>query len=129
MESPRGSQGTIMSGATLKLLVLKTGQVEELRTFYGMIGVPLLQEQHGGGPVHYAGQIGDAILEVYPLPNGAKAADATTRLGFTVDELAKTVAALKNAGAVVMRESRETEWGLCASIRDPDGRTIQLYQR
>jgi hypothetical protein len=60
-----------MAGVSLRLLVLKTPQVDRLRAFYQALGVELAEEQHGSGPVHYAGQVGDTVLEVYPLPDGA----------------------------------------------------------
>jgi hypothetical protein len=74
-----------MPGLSLSLLVLKTRQVERLRAFYGAIGIDLTEEQHGKGPIHNAGKVGEAMLEVYPLPEAGPRTDTTTRLGFTVD--------------------------------------------
>jgi hypothetical protein len=116
-----------MAGPSLKLLVLKTRQMDNLRVFYEALGVELAEEKHGNGPVHYAGQIGEAILEVYPLPNG-DAADTRTRLGFAVEKLAEVVQALRNVGVVVAREPQRTAWGLRAVVRDPDGRAVELYE-
>ena len=118
-----------MAGASLKLLVLKTRQVERLRAFYQAIGIELAEEKHGDGPWHFAGQAGDAILEVYPLPSAAKTEDATIRLGFVVEKLAEVVQALRDAGAAVVHEPKETAWGLRAVVRDPDGRAVELYAR
>ncbi len=73
-----------MASVSLKLLVLKTPQVDKLRAFYQALGIELAEEKHGTGPVHYAGTVGDAVLEVYPLPD-AGTADTTTRLGFAVN--------------------------------------------
>jgi hypothetical protein len=45
-----------MAGASLRLLVLKTRQVDRLRNFYQALGVELAEEKHGslgpagGGP-------------------------------------------------------------------------------
>jgi hypothetical protein len=116
-----------MAGVTLKLLVLKTPQVDRLRDFYQAIGIRLVKEKHGNGPVHYAGQVGDAILEVYPLLDGGTA-DATTRIGFAVDKLADVVQALNDAGAVVASGPQQTACGLRAVVRDPDGRAVELYE-
>jgi lactoylglutathione lyase len=41
-----------MADVSLTLLVLKTRQVEQLRAFYQSLGVDLIEEQHGHGPVH-----------------------------------------------------------------------------
>jgi hypothetical protein len=42
----------VMAGVSLALLVLKTRQVDSLRTFYGALGVELAEERHGKGPLH-----------------------------------------------------------------------------
>jgi hypothetical protein len=117
-----------MAAPWLKLLVLKTRQVDRLRAFYQALGVGLAQERHGDGPAHYAGQVGDAVLEIYPLLDEGGMADATTRLGFAVGRLAEAVQALRELGAVIASEPRQTAWGLRAVARDPDGRAVELYQ-
>ena len=83
-----------MAHVSLTLLVLKTRQVEQLRLFYQTLGVELVQEQHGKGPVHYAGRAGDVVIEVYPLPDDASPVDASTRLGFAVEDVAEVVRVL-----------------------------------
>lgn len=113
---------------SLRLLVLKTPHLDRLRAFYQALGVELIEEQHGSGPVHYAGRIGDAVLEIYPLPDKGGLADTTTRLGFAVDRLAEVVQGLRVAGAIIAAEPRQTAWGLRAVVRDPDGRAVELCQ-
>jgi predicted enzyme related to lactoylglutathione lyase len=116
-----------MVSVSLKLLVLKTGQVDRLRAFYAALGVELSEERHGGGPVHYAGRVGEVVLEVYPLPAGATA-DSTTRVGFVVGNVAAVVQAIRDAGAEIASEPKQTAWGLRAVVCDPDGRAVELYQ-
>ena len=65
----------------LSLVVLKTREVDSLRRFYNALGVELTEEQHGKGPLHFAGPVGDVVLELYPLPEKSTPTDATTRLG------------------------------------------------
>ncbi len=67
-----------MENVMLSLVVLKTRQVEALRRFYGTLGIELAEERHGKGPVHFAGQVGDVVLEVYPLPDDGTLADTST---------------------------------------------------
>jgi predicted enzyme related to lactoylglutathione lyase len=112
----------------LTLLVLKTCQVERLRSFYQAVGVAFTQERHGSGPLHYAGRVGDVILEVYPLPDSASAADSTTRLGFAVADLGRVLQALQATGTSVQDQPRATAWGSRAVVHDPDGRSVELYQ-
>ena len=83
-----------MAGVSLKLLVLKTRQVECLRTFCQALGVELTEERHGNGPLHFAGQVGDTVLEIYPLSDEGGAADTTSRLGFAVEKPAEVVQTL-----------------------------------
>ena len=75
------AQSTFMADVSLTLLVLKTRQVEQLRAFYQALGVDLVEEQHGKGPVHFAGRAGAVVIEVYPLPDDGSPVDSSTRLG------------------------------------------------
>ena len=118
-----------MSAVSLKLLVLRTPQVDRLWAFYQALGIEMAEEKHGNGPVHYAGKVGDVVLEVYPLPDGGEVADTTTRLGFAVGKLGEVVQALRESGAAIAGEPKQTAWGLRAVVRDPDGRAVDLYQR
>ena len=116
-----------MAGVSLRLLVLKTGQVDNVRTFYERLGILLSPERHGQGPPHYAGQVGECVLEVYPLPDGGEA-DVTTRLGFAVADLSRVLEAMQAGGTPVLSPPRDTAWGKRAVVRDPDGRAVELYQ-
>ena len=115
-----------MSDPTLKLIVLKTDQIESVRAFYAQLGFQFQQEQHGKGPVHYSAKLGEGILEVYPLPSNGSV-DRAMRLGFGVTNVAMILETLDDLGEVVSRE-KQTPWGLRAVVRDPDGRTVELYQ-
>jgi lactoylglutathione lyase len=121
--------GDDSTDATLRLLVLKTGQLEEVRAFYQLLGIALAPERHGQGPAHCAGQVGAVTFEVYPLAKDNQAADTTTRLGFAVDNLTSVLESLQAAGTPVSNQPKATEWGLRAVVRDPDGRGVELYQR
>lgn len=115
-----------MSGVSLSLLVLKTHQVDSLQQFYGTIGIELAEEQHGKGSVHYAGRIGGVVIEIYPLQEGDEA-DATTRLGFVVEDLGNVLESLWRRQLSPLAKPWQTEWGLRAVVRDPDGRSVELY--
>jgi len=121
MTAPNGT------GVSLKLLVLKSRQVDQLRAFYEALGIAFTQEQHGGGPVHFAGQIGDPILEIYPLPDDGTV-DRTTRLGFGVMNLDQVIEHLRAGGTPITSPARQTTWGYRAVVQDPDGRAVELYQ-
>ena len=118
-----------MANVSLTLVVLKTRQVEQLRLFIQTLGIELKEEQHGKGPIHFAGRVGDVVIEVYPLKDDGTAVDASTRLGFAVENLAEVVEKLQSLGTKIVTPPKETTWGVQAVVRDPDGRAVELTQR
>jgi catechol 2,3-dioxygenase-like lactoylglutathione lyase family enzyme len=117
-----------MADVSLTLLVLKTRQVEQIRHFYQILGVELAEEQHGKGPVHFAGRAGDVVIEIYPLPDDGTPVDCSTRLGFTVEDVDKVFQTLEGIGIKVVTLPKETAWGYQTVVRDPDGRAVELTQ-
>jgi len=114
--------------AKLNLLVIRTRHIERLKNFCSALGIVFQAEQHGTGPLHYAGNLSDElVLEIYPLADSE--IDGTIRLGFLVEDLNRTIAALEAAGAIVLTWPRETKWGLQAIVRDPDGTRIEVLQK
>lgn len=112
----------------LSLFVLKTRQVDKLREFYSLVGIEFSQEQHGTGPLHYAGRLGTIVFEIYPLKDDVIGVDTTSRLGFSVENLSQLVERLISAGTPIVSAPRASEWGLRAVVRDPDGRAVELSQ-
>jgi len=107
----------------LNLVVLRTTRIEEMRTFYSALGARFEKERHGNGPEHYAATLDDdLVLELYPSVDGAMP-DSGLRLGVRVDNIEET---LRSIGQSVA--PRQTQWGLRAVVRDPDGRTVELLQ-
>ena len=116
-----------MSTPFLRLLVIRTADVDRLRGFYETLGLCFVQEQHGTGPIHFSTQVGQTTLELYPVTQGG-AVDASTRLGFAVPNLDQMLAVLAAQGVQVVTPARETEWGRCAVVRDRDGRAVELSE-
>jgi|SRR5581483_1232741 len=113
-----------MNDVKLTLLVLKTIKQGILLKFYETLGIKFVLERHNEGPIHYAGKLGDVVFEIYPMSVGDKP-DSTTRLGFAVVNL-KSIIELLPVETVV-RKPQETKWGMRAVVRDPDGRSVELY--
>lgn len=108
----------------VNLLVLRTSRMEEMRTFYSALGARFELEQHGKGPEHYAATLaGEFVLELYPCGDGVTP-DAALRLGVTVDNIGEVIDLVGQSVA-----PRQTQWGVCALVRDPDGRAVELTQR
>ena len=117
-----------MPDVSLSLLVLKTHQVDVVRFFYETLGIELVEERHGTGPVHFAGRVGSVVVEIYPLGEGVEA-DPTTRLGFVVEDLGYVLESLWRQELSPLQKAKQTEWGLRAVVKDPDGRSVELYHR
>jgi lactoylglutathione lyase len=122
-------EGKLMADVSLILLVLKTRQVEQLRLFYQVLGINLIEEQHGTGPIHFAGRVGDTVLEVYPLAGDSTPVAAAPRLGFAVENLAEVVRKLQDIGSTIVTPPKASAEGMQAVVKDPDGRAVELMQR
>jgi catechol 2,3-dioxygenase-like lactoylglutathione lyase family enzyme len=108
--------------ATLTLLVLRCGDLEASRRFYAALGLVLITEQHGSGPVHYSCQLGATVLELYP----STSATTSTRLGIDVPSVTHALRAVRSLGGRIDREPTP-EHGSCL-VRDPDGNAVELTQ-
>jgi predicted enzyme related to lactoylglutathione lyase len=126
--SPEESSRTVMTKPSLALVVLKTHQIESVLAFYRTLGVEFVEERHGKGPLHYAGQVGQTVFEIYPAKEN-ESVDAATRLGFHVVQLTQTFELLRSSGAPIISEPKLSEWGTRAVLRDPDGRAVELLAR
>lgn len=103
---------------------------ERTARFYRALGLPLEEERHDDGPLHYACDVGGAHIAVYGAPK-AKSRPArkhSAMLGFRVANLVKTLGALKRVGAKVVVEPQKVPWGRRAIVQDPDGRKVELNE-
>ncbi len=112
----------------LSLVVIRTHQPERVKGFYEALGLQFREEKHGRGPIHFSARVGQTVFEVYPLPKSVEPVDATTRLGFTIEQLDETIRRMKAAGVPITAEPQQTEWGYGAVVKDPDGRSVELNQ-
>jgi lactoylglutathione lyase len=120
-----------MPVTTLTLLVLRTSDLERSLRFYRALGLILIEEQHGNGPRHFACQLGDLVLELYPAKAGSapdRLTAGATMIGFQVASLAQTLPALAELGAVVLTAPSPTSSTPRAVVQDPDGRAIELRE-
>lgn len=117
-----------MTSPRLNLLVIRSEESARTIGFYELLGLCFQEEQHGKGPVHWAAEFGGLVMEIYPakLPNDV---DRTTRLGFEVDEIESILASLRVQCVEVVNDLKQTQWGLRAVVKDPDGRSVELVQK
>jgi len=112
----------------LKLIVIRTGNLERLAKFYQGLGLSLEYHKHGKSPYHYSGNIGETVLEIYPLAKGQADVDTHFRIGLGVDHFDEIIASLKLDNATFIMDPADTEFGLMAIILDPDNRKVELYK-
>lgn len=113
------------------LLVIRTNQLEKQKIFYESLGLVFQKEKHGKGLEHFSALINNQniVFEIYPLPKNQPLPDTTTRLGFRVHDLEKTIEFILNIGGELKRKFRETEFGTLAVVKDFDGRSVEVYQK
>lgn len=113
-------------------LILFTSRVDEVVAFYRALGVPLEAEEHGDGVKHFACELGATHFAVFP----GRAGDALEHksggsefFGLSVASVDAALAAAKSRGAAEVQPPTRYPWGVRALVRDPDGRTVELFQR
>lgn len=120
-----------MTQISLALLVLRTSHMEASLAFYRAIGLSLVEEKHGSGPIHYSCQMGETVVEIYP-ETAQEILDyrrgGATMLGFRVESLKTTVIAIEQTGARLLSPPKATAWGRRAVALDPDGRAVELNE-
>jgi catechol 2,3-dioxygenase-like lactoylglutathione lyase family enzyme len=120
-----------VSETSLALLVLRTTKIDACLEFYRRLGLAFVEEKHGKGPVHYSSSSNGVIIEIYPEPQKnvtEHKAEASIRLGFTVEAIAATLESLETTGATVLRSPAFTRWGHVAVVLDPDGREVEINE-
>ena len=109
----------------LNLIVIRTADMPRLVNFYKILGLEFDYHKHDKGVFHYATKIGDTTFEIYPLLKNQTEADISTRLGFEIESFEEKIALLSE---FIISQPMQTEFGLCAILRDPDGRKIEIYK-
>lgn len=108
----------------LNLLVIRTSDMPRLVNFYNLLGLKFDYHKHEKGVYHYATKIGETVFEIYPLLKNQTEADISTRLGFKIDNFEEKIALLSE---FIVSKPMETEFGMCAILKDPDGRKVEIY--
>jgi lactoylglutathione lyase len=113
----------------LKLLVIRTPDIEALHEFYERLGFCFEYHKHGPSPYHYSTTQGTMVFEIYPLAKEQAEADRHLRLGFELEHFDKVIAKLKEEDVPFISEPIQTDFGFMAVVQDPDGRKLELYKK
>jgi lactoylglutathione lyase len=123
-----------LKGVYVDALIVTTSRLREVAAFYRALGLPLEEERHDDGPLHYACELGPVHFAIYEATAGG-AGDApgrrmagSTLVGFQVASLEDAVAAARDAGSRVEVAPEDVPWGRRAVVIDPDGRCVELNQ-
>ncbi|GAB2766759.1 hypothetical protein GCM10027275_06020 [Rhabdobacter roseus] len=112
----------------LKLIVIRTNNLERLAKFYQGLGLSLEYHKHGKSPFHYSGIIGETVLEIYPLAKGQEYVDSHFRIGLGLDNFDEIIANFKEDNRTFIMDPTDTDFGLMAIVLDPDNRKVELYK-
>ena len=120
-----------MSKPIVNLVVLRTADLALARSFYEVLGLSFVQEQHGSGPVHLSCDRGGMVLELYPGKPGQapeRLNAGATMLGFVVESVEVTLEKLNALRINVVTPPKESPWGKRMVVLDPDGRAIEISE-
>lgn len=111
--------------------MIRTSKIEEVKTFYQGLGIQLVEEQHGNGPIHYSYVQDQLVIEIYPGDEGSlpgwKNAGAMM-LGFYVKDIKEIIDQIDILKGKVISNRTENKRGFRAVLEDPDGRRIELIE-
>lgn len=116
---------------SLNLPVMRTSNIDAMLRFYSALGLVFVEEQHGSGPIHYACELGNIVIEIYSgeaggAPNAT--ASGSTTSGFQVETLDAVLADLKQLGIEPLSPPKDAAWGRHCTVLDPDNRRVILSQ-
>ena len=99
------------------LIVLLAEDPEALANSWATLGFKFVSEQHDAGPLHFASDFDQLVLEIYPK-NGEST--SSLRLGLDVPNLQKRLPAIRRH-MEVLQECEDR-----VLVRDLEGHTIEL---
>lgn len=113
-------------------LVLATSAIDEVVAFYRALGMPLEEERHDEGPVHYACDLSGCHFAVFPAEGGdgrapGRSMPGSSFIGIAVPSIDEACTVVQQLGATVHQQPDDYPWGRRAVVEDPDGRPVELF--
>ena len=117
----------------LASLVLFASDVDAAARFYRAVGVPLEDEDHGEGSVHFAAELGDVHFALYPAKGPGRAPERRTAgasfPGVYVESLDDALRDVTALGTPILTGHEVMPWGCRFVAEDPDGRAVEVNDR
>ena len=110
----------------LNLLVIRTNEMQRLVDFYTLLGLKFEYHKHEQGIYHFSATIGETVFEIYPLLKSQKEVDISMRLGFKIENFEDKIALLNE---FIVSKPQQTAYGICAILKDIDGRKVEVYKK
>ncbi|MFM9269073.1 VOC family protein [Halomonas elongata] len=110
----------------LNLIVIRVSDLERSRLWYERLGLEFSEEQHGGGPVHYAAVKTNFVFELYP-ESTSNPVSSSVRLGFCVKNVRETVDIQVLSDSVVVEPAMRSG-RFSAVLVDPDGIKVEISE-
>jgi hypothetical protein len=113
------------------LIVFYSSKPDELRGFYELLGLKFQKERHGTGPEHFACDLGEAVLEIYPAEDRPSNVSPGTlqpfQLGIVLKVNRELIVELICEGKIlVFRDEHQLNLHTTALTQDPEGRRVEL---
>lgn len=121
----------LMDKPIVNLVVLRTADLASARSFYEVLGLSFMEEQHGSGPAHLSCERGGTVLELYPGKPGQapeRLNAGATMLGFSVESVDATLEKLKTLNITLVTPPKDSPWGKRMVVLDPDGRAVEISE-
>ena len=117
----------------LASLVLLVSDVDAAARFYRAVGVPLKDEDHGEGPVHFAAELGGVHFALYAATGPGRAPERRSAgasfAGVYVDSLDDVLRNVAALGAPLLSGHEVMPWGCRFVVEDPDGRAVEVNDK
>ena len=114
----------------LASLAIRVHHMDAMRAFYEDALGASFKEVNLGGMICLFGDAGGLEVKLVPLRDDADFEEFPLHQpGFVVDDVDRVIAAATRHGGRQEGDLHETDQGRHAAVRDPDGNTIELYER
>ncbi|HSX24873.1 MAG TPA: VOC family protein [Candidatus Andersenbacteria bacterium] len=108
----------------LRLLTIKTNNIEPLRAFYELLGIHFTKEQHQDGPEHYYSLDMGLPVEIYPTNELIQNHIAISMSVVNAEEAKQVLI----SNGFTCSEIKQTKHGTYFVTRDPDDNRVEVYE-